>query len=89
MLRKAYSLLTERVSDEGIINNYDGIEVARVFKLIESGNQPFGDSTSNEDINEQESSDYPCKWWQIRCHLTQVVREKAADSIILALILLI
>lgn len=29
---------------------------------------------------------YPCRWWQVRCHLAEIVGDDAADIIITALI---
>ena len=50
-----------------------------------------GPSVSNDvygydfEINKE----YPCKWWQLKCHLNEIVGEPAADVIIAALIALL
>lgn len=108
ILKVAYDYLSNKTSDQRIIDTYSGKEVAFAFKYLKENNALDNESilfgitakntkniggkggpTINFDINLSNNDNYGCKWYQIRCWLTEAVGEVAADVIITALIALV
>lgn len=90
LLQVTYNYMKAGTSNADIIKGYSGKEVAAVYKFTQDNpnsleSQVFGFKQSSEPTQEP----YPCRWWQVRCHLVQIVGETAADIIITAVIALV
>lgn len=90
LLEVTYNYLANKTSDANIIATYSGKEVAEAFKYLKDNpeklqSEVFGFKATNEASSEP----YPCRWWQLRCHLVEIVGETAADAIITALLVLL
>jgi len=90
LLQVTYNYMKAGTSDTQIVKTYSGKEVAGAYKFLQDNpgtleSQVFGFKQSASSTE----GGYPCKWWQIRCHLVQVVGETAADAIIAAVIVLL
>jgi len=101
LLRVTYDYLSRRTSDKEILTTYSGKEIANAFRFLKNNpekdeSQLFGFVVNGKtnlggkggpSVNfEIFESEYPCKWYQIRCHLQQIFGEKAGDKLTDALI---
>ena len=93
LLNEAYNHLKNKTSDDRLITTYDGIGIAKALKLQQellaknpnsTGSELFGGpgDTSIGNYNPVGKAAYPCRWWQINCHLSQLFGEEAAGEII-------
>ena len=97
LMKKIYAFHVDQTSPEKISSNYDGQEIAKAFQKVKALEKSGVDTKEGMTIfssepnteNASSESSYPCKWWQLRCHLVQVVGETAADAIIAATIVLL
>jgi hypothetical protein len=97
LLKRIYSFHVDQTSTEKITSEYDGLEIAKAFEKVSALEKSGIDTKEGMTIfssdpnteNASSESGYPCKWWQLRCHLVQVVGETAADAIITAAIALL
>ena len=97
LLNEAYNHLKNKTSDEKIIESYDGVGIAKALKFQQdaltknpksTGSELFGgpgDGTTG-NYNPVGREPYPCKWWQLNCHLDQIFGPKAGSAILNALI---
>lgn len=93
LLNEAYNHLKNKTSDDKIIATYDGIGIAKALKFQQdaleknpksSGSELFGgpgDGTTG-NYNPVSRDGYPCRWWQIKCHLGQIFGEEAGNLIL-------
>lgn len=77
-LKAAYNFLLQGVTNEFILTNYKGVEIANSMKylsdlnskgIISDGSELFGGKTGTDNTFAK-SGDGPCKWYQFWC-LTQ------------------
>jgi len=94
LLNEAFTHLKNKTSDEKLISTYDGFGIAKALKFQQdllsnnpksSGSELFGgpgdDTTGNYNPTGRL---YPCRWWQIGCHLNQIFGEEAGGAILSA-----
>lgn len=93
LLSEAYNHLKNKTSDDKLISSYDGVGIAKALKFQQdvlsknpnsTGSELFGgpgDDTAGE-YNPNRKAPYPCRWWQIKCHLGQLFGEEAGALII-------
>lgn len=92
LLNEAFNHLSNKTTDEKIIATYDGIGVAKALKFQQdaltknpksSGSELFGgpgdDTTGNYNPT---SKAYPCRWWQLKCHLNQIFGDELGGIIL-------
>ncbi len=96
LLNEAYNHLKSKTSDERLVSNYDGIGIAKALKFQKEvlsknpksdGSELFGgpgDGTTG-NYNPQSKS-YPCKWWQLSCHLDQIFGDGMGPKIIVIIL---
>lgn len=93
LLNEVYNNFKGNISNDKIISTYDGISITKALNfqqelLIKNpksdGSELFGGPGDGSKVSYNASGSYPCKWYQIRCHLTQLVGEQFADAIIQA-----
>ena len=79
-LKAAYNFLLQGVSNEFIITNYKGLEIARSMKYLSDlhdkgidsdGSELFGGKTGAEN-SFAKSGDGGCKWYQFWCLMQEV-----------------
>ena len=96
LLNEAYNHLKNKTSDDTILSSYNGIGIAKALKFQQdiltknpksSGSELFGgpgdDTTGNYNPM---SKGYPCRWWQLKCHLDQIFGDTLGDIILNSLI---
>jgi len=100
LLNEAFNHLKNQTSDEKIITSYDGIGIAKALKFQQdvltknpksSGSELFGgpgDYTAG-NYNPIEKGAYPCRWWQIKCHLNEIFGNEVGGIILNSLICLL
>lgn len=96
LLSEAYNHLRNKTTDEKLLASYDGIGITKALKFQQDiltknpksdGSELFGGKGDGTTGNYNPTSkEYPCKWWQIKCHLAQLFGDEAASAIITALI---
>lgn len=93
LLKRIYSFHADQTTTEKIASDYDATELAAAFnkmtELEKAGQNTNGGMilfSSGPNTENASESGYPCKWWQIKCHLQQIVGEEHADNIIEGLI---
>lgn len=92
LLNEAFNHLKNKTPDEKITASYDGIGVAKALKFQQdaltknpksSGSELFGgpgdDTTGNYNPT---SKAYPCRWWQLKCHLNQIFGDELGGIIL-------
>lgn len=89
LLSVLYNYHKSNTDDKKIIESYGGVEVANAFARLqiinkETGSQNDGQILFSTGTITAKAADggYPCKWYQVRCHLVELFGEKAADAII-------
>lgn len=92
LLNEAYNCLKNKTNDDNIIKNYNGIGIANALKFQHdaleknpksTGSELFGgpgDGTTG-NYNPLAREPYPCRWWQLNCHLNQIFGEEIAEVI--------
>ncbi|WP_457565064.1 hypothetical protein [Caminibacter sp.] len=101
LLKKAYYYLSNKISKEQILKEYKGIEIALALdyiRLAQSnpklsslpayglfGNNPI-DITY---IDGNTAAKYPCRWYQLGCHLKQIFGEDFGNEILHAIVYVI
>jgi hypothetical protein len=93
LLNETYNYLRNKTSDEKIVATYDGVAIAKALKFQKdtleknpksTGSELFGgpgDGT-NGNYNPIAREPYPCRWWQLSCHLGQIFGAEAAATIV-------
>ncbi len=71
LLMLAYNCLNNGHSDEYIHNHYTGKYMAEV--AIYLMNNPDSDGSELFATTAVDGGNYPCKWWQLFCHINQFV----------------
>lgn len=92
LLNDIYTNLVSRTSDEKIISSYNGVSFANALKFQINALEKNPKSTGTELFgglgNESTGNfnpylkGYPCKWWQLLCHLEQIFGPAAAGAIL-------
>jgi len=91
LLNEAYTYFKNKTSDEKIIASYDGIGIAKALKFQQDiytknpksdGSELFGGPGDNtlSYYNPSSKVAYPCKWYQLRCHLNQIFGEELGGT---------
>ncbi len=94
LLNEAFNHLKNKTSDEKIIGTYDGIGLAKAFKFQQdalsknpksSGSELFG-GPGDDTIGKYNpmSKGYPCRWWQLKCHLNEIFGDEVGGQILTA-----
>ncbi|SEQ13778.1 hypothetical protein [Flavobacterium urocaniciphilum] len=97
LLNDAYNHLKNKSTDNKIIETYDGISFAKALKFQQdaltknpksTGSELFGgpgDATTG-NYNPVGREAYPCRWWQLNCHLQQIFGPEAGTALLNAAI---
>ncbi|NHM00526.1 hypothetical protein [Flavobacterium difficile] len=97
VLKVAYTFMLEKVSDDKIVQTYNGLEIGNVFKYLKenpslSEGSIFGiKSDVTKNVNAFNStvvnnSNFRCCFFCFRCHLQTVFGEEAGDVILDAIV---
>lgn len=95
LLKKAYIYISNSTSSEKIIDEDSTIEFVKALSYINKSNSEknssdrefllFGSTKGNTfplANNTNNKKAYPCRWFQIRCHLVQLFGDSTADDIL-------
>ncbi|RXR20946.1 hypothetical protein EQG63_03135 [Flavobacterium amnicola] len=83
LLNEVYTYFKNKTSDEKIIASYDGIGMAKALQFQQDiytknpksdGSELFGGPSDNSTTSSNPTSKvaYPCRWYQLSCHLNQI-----------------
>ena len=100
LLNEAFNYLKNKTSDEKIVATYDGIGIAKALKFQQdvlaknpksTGSELFGGpgDASTGNYNPTGRDGYPCRWWQLSCHLEQIFGSEGGQIISNAIIVII
>ena len=99
LLNEAFNHLLNKTADEKIIATYDGIGLVKALKFQKdaltknpksSGSELFGGPGDDTSGNYNPTSKgYPCRWWQIKCHLNQIFGDELGGIILDGIICLV
>lgn len=100
LLNEAYISLKNKTSDKIIIETYNGITIAKALKFQtdtleknpkSNGSELFGgpgDGTTG-NYNPTSRDGYPCRWWQLSCHLNQIFGDEGGEILMNAIVVII
>ena len=99
VLRKCfYNHLKNRTSDDKLISSYDGIGIAKALKFQHNalannpkstGSELFGGRGDETTGSYNPVGRYPCRWWQLSCHLNQIFGDDAGGVIMDVIVVII